>query len=90
MNIKNRLKKLENEVIDDSVVCACYPQFFETYIQDLSADAEDNSPVLTSEPAPDVCPRCRKHTEKNSITVQLVDATTKDRFPEEWNANRNK
>ncbi len=35
MNIKNRLKKLENEVIDDSTVCVCIPQFAETYIRDL-------------------------------------------------------
>ncbi|MDQ3131085.1 MAG: hypothetical protein M3Q99_10030 [Acidobacteriota bacterium] len=89
MNIKSRLKKLER-VTDDSIVCACYPQRFETYIQDLGADAETNEPILSGKPTPDVCPDCLKPTEKKGITVQLVDGTTKDRFPDEWKANRNK
>jgi hypothetical protein len=87
MNIFNRLKKLEQST-DDSTFCACHPQRFETYIQDLGADAETNEPILSGEPTPDVCPDCLKPTEKNSITVQLVDGTTKDRFPDEWKANR--
>jgi hypothetical protein len=89
MNILHRLKKLER-VTDNSTVCACYPQRFETYTQDLSEDAATNEPVLTSKPVPEICPVCCKQTEKNSIIVQLVDGTTKDRFPEYWNANRNK
>jgi hypothetical protein len=57
----------------------------------LGEDAPlDSQPVLTSEPVPDVCPNCRKRTEKKSITVQLVDGTTKDRFPDEWQAKYNK
>jgi hypothetical protein len=90
MNLRSRLKKLENEVIDDSTVCACDPQRYEIYYQDLSKNAKTNEPILRGEPAPDVCPNCRKPAEKNSITVQFVDGTTKDRFPELWNANRNK
>jgi hypothetical protein len=86
MNISNRLKKLE-KVTDDSTVCACQPQRYEIYLQDLGADAETNEPVLSGKPTPDVCPNCFKPTEKNSITVQLVDGTTKDRFPDEWKAN---
>ncbi len=89
MNIKNRLKKLER-VTDDSAVCVCFPQHFSFFIQDLSADAEHNEPVLSGKPVPDICPDCCKPTEKNSITIQGVDGTTKDRFPEIWNANRNK
>jgi hypothetical protein len=85
--IKNRLRKLET-VTDDSTVCACYPQHFSVFIQDLGADAETNEPILSGKHAPDVCPDCLKPTEKNSITVQLVDGTTKDRFPDEWKANR--
>jgi hypothetical protein len=81
--IKNRLKKLET-VTDDSTFCACHPQRFETYIQDLGEDAETNEPVLTSQQTPDVCPDCGKPTEKKSITVQLCDGTTKDNFPDEW------
>jgi hypothetical protein len=87
--IENRLKKLERAG-DDSTVCACYPEHFSVFIQDLGADAETNEPVLSGKPTPDVCPNCLKPTEKNSITVQLVDGTTKDRFPDEWKANRNK
>jgi hypothetical protein len=89
MNILNRLKKLET-VTDDSTVCACYPQHFSVFIQDLGADAETNEPILSGKPPPDVCPNCLKPTERNSITVQLVDGTTKDRFPDEWQANRKK
>jgi hypothetical protein len=83
MNILNRLKKLEI-VTDDSTVCACYPQYIETYIQDLGEDAEINAPVLTSKPIPEICPVCNKTTERKSITVQLCDGTTKDNFPDEW------
>ena len=89
MNLRHRLKKLER-VTDNSTACACHPQHFSVFIQDLSADAETNAPVLSGEPAPDICLDCDKPTEKNSITVQLVDGTTKDRFPDEWKSNRNK
>lgn len=88
MNIKSRLKKLET-VTDSSTVCACYPQRYETFSQDLGEDAPlDSQPILTSKPVPDICPVCRKPTEKNSIVVQFVDGTTKDRFPEHWNRNK--
>jgi hypothetical protein len=90
MNLRNRLKKLEHSVTDDSTVCACYPQHFSVFIQDLGEDAETNEPVLSGEPTPDVCPDCFKPTEKNSITVQLVDGTTKDRFSDEWNSHNKK
>jgi hypothetical protein len=90
MNILNRLKKLELVSDNDSTVCACFPQFTETYIQDLGEDARTNEPILTSKPIPEICPKCLKPTEKTSITVQLVDGTTKDRFPDEWKANKNK
>jgi hypothetical protein len=88
--IKNRLRKLET-VTDDSTVCACYPRYTETYLQDLGEDAPlDSQPVLTSDPVPDVCPDCFKLTEKNSITVQLCDGTTKVRFPGAWNKGAGK
>jgi hypothetical protein len=91
MTIKNRLKTVEEKMnITNSEFCACYPQHFETYTQDLGADAEHNEPVLTSKPTPEICPVCRKPTEKNRIIVQLVDGTTKDCFPDEWKANKNK
>jgi len=89
MSLQTRIRKLER-VAGDSTVCACYPPRFEIYIQDLGEDAETNGPILSGELTPDVCPDCRKPTEKNSITVQVVDGTTKERFPGEWKANRNK
>lgn len=89
MNLRNRLKKLERAG-DDSTVCECYPQRnTEIYTRDLGEDAPlDSQPVLTSEPVPDVCADCRKPIEKRKIIVQLCDHTTKDRFPEQWQANR--
>jgi hypothetical protein len=87
--IKNRLKKLEM-ASGNNELCACYPQYIETYIRDLGEDAEHNEPVLTSKPIPGICPVCCKQTEKTSIIVQLVDGTTKDRFPDEWNSHNKK
>ena len=90
MSIKTRLKRIE-AAIDPSSVCVCYPKVrYEVYLQDLGEDAVSNDPVLSGEPVPDVCPDCRKRNAKKSITVQLVDGTTKDRFPDEWNKHRNK
>jgi hypothetical protein len=90
MNIRNRLKKLENEVIDDSPVCVCFPQFAETYMRDLGENSNGNELVLISEAVPDLCPNCRKIVEKNKIIVRICDQTTKDRFPEEWQSIREK
>ncbi len=92
MNLRNRLKKLEHSVIDDSTVCACFPQRdTEIQIRDLGEDAPlDSQPVLSGEPVPDVCPDCRRPIEKRKIILQLCDNTTKERFPELWQANKNK
>jgi hypothetical protein len=90
MNFKQRLKKLESIVIDDSEFCACFPQRVETYIQDLGENATDNEPKLTNALIPGICPECGRRTEKHSITVQLVDGTTKDRFPDEWKSYNGK
>ncbi len=90
MNLRNRLKKLERAG-DDSTVCACFPQIrVEMYQADLSEDSDTSEPVLTGEPVPDICADCRKPIEKRKIIVQLCDQTTKDRFPAEWQAERNK
>jgi len=89
MNIKNRLKKLENEVIDDSTVCACFPQKnTETWKADLGADSNTSEPELLGEPVPEVCDRCGKQINKDVIILQFVDETTKDRFPNEWNKGK--
>jgi hypothetical protein len=91
MTIKNRLKTVEKKMsITNSEFCGCFPQHFEIYTQSLCEDARTSEPLLTSKPTPDVCSRCNKPTEKNRIIVQIVDVTTKDRFPDEWKANKNK
>ena len=90
MNIRNRLRKLETEVIDDSTVCACYPQVrTELWIADLSEKSESSEPVLMGEAAPDTCPDCGRPIEKHKIIIQGCDHTTPERFPEEWD-KRNK
>jgi hypothetical protein len=89
MNISNRLKKLEHLAIDDSTVCECYPQrLTEIQIRDLGEDAPlDSQPVSTGDPVPDVCPDCGNPAGKRIIILNLCDHTTKDRFPDEWEAN---
>ncbi len=90
MNILNRLKKLER-VTDNSTICECYPQIrVEIYFADLSEDSDTSEPVLSGEQVPDICPDCHKPIEKQKIILQGCDNTTKDRFPEQWQANRNK
>jgi hypothetical protein len=87
-NIKTRISKLE-QLNGKSEFCKCPPfPRIETYIQDLGEDAETNEPQLSGNNIPDVCEQCRRPIEKRIITIQLCDGTTKDRFPEEWNANR--
>jgi hypothetical protein len=91
MTIKNRLKTVEKKMnITNSEFCGCFPQHFEIYTQDLGADPEHNEPVLTSKPISEICPVCRKPTEKNRIIVQIVDGLNKERFSDEWKANKNK
>ncbi len=60
-------------MLNDSTICVCHPQQnFDVYILDLSEDSESSEPVLKGEAVPDVCPDCRKPTEKNSITVKIL------------------
>ncbi len=87
MNIKTRIKKLE-KATNAGGFCACGQLHTEIYLQNLGENATTNEPILSGEPVPDVCPDCRKPTEKNKITVQICDASTPERFPEEWNAKR--
>lgn len=90
MNIKNRLKKLE-KTTDGANVCECpNVRRYEWLMADLSEDSDTSELFQDSEPIPDVCPNCRKPIEKRQIILQLCDNTTKDRFPEEWNAGRDK
>jgi hypothetical protein len=56
----------------------------------LGENATDNEPKLTNALIPGICPECGRRTEKHSITVQLVDGTTKDRFPDEWKSYNGK
>jgi ABC-type uncharacterized transport system auxiliary subunit len=90
MNILSRLKKLETLVTPaagNSTVCACFPQRnVEFYDADLSENSESGEPVLTGESIADICPKCGKTIKKQQIIIQFCDRTTRDRFPEEWNA----
>jgi hypothetical protein len=73
MQLRNRLEALENQLFgDNSTVCACYPERFEIFIQNLGVFAATNEPVLKGKPIPDICPNCLKPTEKNSITIQIL------------------
>jgi hypothetical protein len=88
MSITNRLKKLESEVINDSTVCACYPQFrTELWRADLSVDSDSAEPQLMGEPVPEVCPNCSKPTQKERITLRFCDSSTPERFPQERGEN---
>jgi hypothetical protein len=84
MNISNRLKKMKNQLNVGGEFCACHPQIrTEVYIADLCQDSDSSKPVLKGKPVPDVCPDCCKPTEKDTITVQICDSTTSERFPNE-------
>ncbi len=86
-NIKTRIVKLEKSA-QTGGFCNCKGSIMrtETYYADLTADAETHEPQLMGEIVPDVCVECRRPIEKHQITVQLCDHTTKELFPEEWNA----
>ncbi len=83
MNIKSRLKNLET-VNGNGTICGCQPEYIETYLQDLGADTKSTELVKTTEPVPSICPKCYKPTEPKRIVIQLVDETSKDNFPLEW------
>jgi hypothetical protein len=73
MSIETRLNHLETQIIgDDSTVCACHPERFQIYIQNLGVFAATDEPVLSGKPIPDICPNCLKPTEKNSIIIQIL------------------
>jgi hypothetical protein len=92
MSIKNRLHKLELTMRTGGAFCVCRDAInnVEMWQADLSLESNSSEPHLTGESVPDVCPACRKPIEKRKIILQLCDGTTKDRFPDEWKANRNK
>lgn len=87
MNIKSRIKKIENQIIGGRFeFCGCFPQFnTEIYLQDLSAGAKSSEAVLSGEVVSEVCLRCRKTIEKQKIIIRFCDHSTKTRFPVEWN-----
>ena len=89
MTISKRLKRLERGT-EQRLMCICFPQYIETYIQGLGEDASDNQPKLWGKPVPDTCLECGNQTEKKVTTIQLVDGTTKDRFPAEWQSYNGK
>lgn len=92
MNIKNRLQKLESMMHTGGGFCRCRDaaQRTEIWLADLSAKSNTSEPYERSKIVPDLCEQCRKPIEKRKIILQLCDRTTPDRFPVEWNAERNK
>lgn len=90
MNIKGKIKRLEEKLNVNSEFCACIsykgkvPFCTEIYHQDLTIDSIDTSPILKSEPVPDFCEKCGKKVEKQQFTIVLCDASTKEDFPEQF------
>ncbi len=88
MNIKNRLKKLESEIIGDSHFCRCngdQPQFeliqepifydaYETgkYIPYQDRLNQDKSDTARKEEKPENCMQCKKPVNKRIIILHLV------------------
>jgi hypothetical protein len=89
MNIKSRLKKLENEVIDNSQFCRCngykpqteireekvFYDAYETgvYIPYQNRPNQDESNKLDKEVL-EICLRCKKPINKRVIILQIVGA----------------
>lgn len=90
MSLKNRLSKLEKEVKPGGF-CSCrnVPKF-ETWTQDLTEDADDHEKHLMSDEVSDFCDQCRKPIEKRQFILQLCDQSTKELFPEEFQAGLGK
>ena len=88
MQLRQRIKKLEKQSGTGSAFCECgeLPRY-EIFRADLSIDSESSKPLPMGETVPDICPDCRKPTEKTRIIVQFCDQSTKDRFPDEWKGN---
>lgn len=65
MNIKNRLKKLQSQIIgNDSEFCGCQREWRTNVIlPSLDGEAEDARETLP----PEVCDHCRKPIEKRVI-----------------------
>jgi len=86
MSIKTRLSKLE-KVAKPGGFCSCRNvQKIETWTQDLTEDADDHEKHLMSNEVSDFCDQCRKPIEKKQIILQLYDQSTKDIFPEKFQA----
>jgi hypothetical protein len=73
MNIQNRLKRLENEVIDDSTVCVCFPQYTEVFMQTFDENGAANKLERWGEKlVPEVCRKCNKPTATDKIIVEFI------------------
>lgn len=90
MNIKGKIKRLEDKLNVNSEFCACFSHKgivfprTEIYHQNFSKDSPDTTPILQGEPIPDFCEKCGKAVEKNQIIIQFVDASTKENYPERF------
>lgn len=92
MNLKARIAKIEKTMMPTGGFCLCRDaaQRTEIWLADLSAESDTSEPYEHGKIVPDFCDRCRRPIEKRKIVLQLCDRTTKDRFPEQWNAEREK
>ena len=85
MNLKTRIAKIEKAIAPGNGFCQCRDvRKKEIWFADLSAESDTTEPSFEGQPVPDTCEKCRRPIEKQIIVLQLVDQTTKDRFPEEW------
>jgi hypothetical protein len=89
MNLQNRLKRMENQIITGDEFCAesCrqHPEIITTHEHDgVPCDVPEwfDKPNVTSQPKKpilDVCPDCGKPTRKQIITLNWV-TSTKERY----------
>ena len=90
MNIKSKIKRLEEKLNVNSELCACFSHKgktfprWEVYHQDLSIDSTDTTPILQGEPIPDFCEICGKAVLKEQIIIVGCDASTKENYPEHF------
>ncbi len=83
MSIKNRLKRMETEIIkEDSEFCACSSEI-RTEVWIPFFDGEKYVPMLDGEPIPDVCRDCRKPILTETITITPVAGSSNEIYRED-------
>lgn len=86
MSIEMRIKRIEKALTPTVGACKCSNvNKLEIWLADLGEESNSSQPWLEGKPIADSCARCGQRIEKKVQVLQLVDQTTKDRFPGEWN-----